>query len=89
MRKSRFSEEPIIAVLKESETGVETGGAVPAPRDHAGVFLSVEEQVRWVGTERGEAIAPTGGGEPATEVHCSRTGGGHACAEGGGVAKKW
>jgi putative transposase len=25
VRKSRFSEEPIIAVLKESETGVETG----------------------------------------------------------------
>ena len=43
MRKSRFSEEPVIAVLKESETGVETGGAVPAARDHTGVFLSVEE----------------------------------------------
>jgi len=38
VRKSRFSEEPIIAVLKESETGVETGGAVPAPRDHAACF---------------------------------------------------
>jgi putative transposase len=33
VRKSRFSEEPIIAVLKESETG----GAVPAARDHTGV----------------------------------------------------
>ncbi len=43
VRKSRFSEEQIIAVVKESEAGVETGELCRRPRDHAGVFLSVKE----------------------------------------------
>jgi hypothetical protein len=40
VRKSRFSEDQIIAILKESEAKVETGRAVPAvpgplaPRPH-------------------------------------------------------
>ena len=42
MRKSRFSEDQIIAILKESGDG----RTVPSPRDREGVFLPVEEQVR-------------------------------------------
>src|SRR5712692_8675508 len=47
----------------------------------------MEEQVRWVGTERGEAAAATGGGKPAAEAHRGRTGGGHSGVEGGSRKK--
>jgi hypothetical protein len=42
VRKSRFSEEQIIAVLKESESR-DGRGTVPEARDHEDVFLPVEE----------------------------------------------
>src|SRR5271169_5449382 len=63
------------------------GRTVPATRDCAGVFLPVEEQVRWLGTERGKAAAATGGGEPAAEAHRGRAGGRHPGVEGGGCKK--
>ena len=39
--RSRFSEEQIIAVLKESEAGVKTGELSAGGTDHAGGSLSV------------------------------------------------
>src|SRR3974390_923284 len=61
--------------------------AVPSTRDCEGVFLSVEEQVRRVGTERGQTAAATGGGEPSAETHRGRAGGRHPGVEGGGRKK--
>src|SRR5271170_7719212 len=63
------------------------GRAVPSPRDCEGVLLPVEEQVRRVGTERGEAAEATGGGESAAEAHRGRAGSGYSCVEGGGRKK--
>src|SRR5271167_3490576 len=60
---------------------------VPTARDREGVFLPMEEQVRRVGTERGETAAATGGGEPAAEAHRCRAGGGHPGTEGGSRKK--
>ena len=60
---------------------------MPAARDHAGVFLSVEEQVRRDGGERGETAASPGGGESTAETHRGGAGGGHPGVEGGGRKK--
>ena len=54
---------------------------------YASVLLSVEEQVRWAGVERGATSAAAGRGEPAVEAHRCRAGGGHPGVEGGGRKK--
>src|SRR5271169_2757824 len=63
------------------------GRTVPAARDCAGVFLPVEEQVRGLGTERGETAEAAGGRKPAAEAHRGRAGGGHPGVEGGSRKK--
>jgi len=60
---------------------------VPALQALKAAWLPVEEQTRWVGSERGEAAPAAGGGEPAAEAHRGRTGGGHPGVEGGGRKK--
>ena len=56
MRKSRFKEEQIIGILKESEAGVATPELSQA-RDRVADALPVEGEVRRDGSERGEAVA--------------------------------
>ena len=41
MKKSRFSEEQIIAVLKEQPGGDSDGGALPQARDQRGDVLQL------------------------------------------------
>ena len=60
---------------------------VPAARDHAGVLVPVEVEVRWDGRERGAAVAGAGAGKPAVEAHRGRAGGGNPGVEGCGRKK--
>ncbi len=87
MRKRRFSEEQIVGVLKEAEAGVpvkEVCRRVGRERCHV---LSLEGQVRGLGSERGAAAASAGGRERTAEEDRGAAGTGHRCTEGGAVKK--
>ncbi len=46
MRKSRYTEEQIIGILKRHEAGSEDGGPVPGARDQRGDILRLKAEVR-------------------------------------------
>src|SRR5258706_3467522 len=58
MKRLRFTEEQIIAVLREQEAGIATAAQA---RGQLGDVLQVEGQVRRVGGVRGQAASGTGG----------------------------
>ena len=82
MKRARFSEEQIIAILKEAEAGGEGHGAVPAARDLGRDFLHLAQQVRRAGDLRDAPAAPARGRESTAEVDRGRPGAGYSGAEG-------
>src|ERR1019366_7612281 len=73
MKKSRYTEEQIIGILKQHEGWREDGGCVPRARDQRGDILWLEVEVRRAGSERGAASEGDGRLEPSSEVVGGRT----------------
>ena len=82
MKRARFSEEQIIAMLKEAEAGAKVDGAVPAARDLGRDVLHLAQQVRRAGGLGDAPAAPARGREPAAEGDRGRPGAGPPGAQG-------
>src|SRR6266576_6889735 len=87
MRKSRFNEEQIIAILRGGGRD-SARRAVSAARNHAREPVPLEGEVRRDGSERGAATAAAGGGEPAAEARRGRAAAGQTSVAGGALVNK-
>ena len=61
MKRSRFSDEQIIGIVKEQEAGMGTAEVCRRARDQLGDALQMEGQVRRSGGIGGQAAAVVGG----------------------------
>ena len=73
MRKSRFTEERIVAILAEQERGAACGGGLPAARDQRHDVVQVEGEVRRHGCLRRPKAQEPGGRERAAEAPAGRS----------------
>ena len=56
MKRSKYTDEQILAIVKEGEAGRKVGDMVPCARDHGADVLPLESQVRRHGAERDAAL---------------------------------
>ena len=63
MKRKRFSVEQIVAVLKQAEVGVPSGGTDPAGGDQRADAVSLEEAVQGAGNRPGPAVQAAAGRE--------------------------
>ena len=87
MKRSKFTEEQIIGILRGAGSRCEDGGAVPSARDQQRDLLRVEGQVRRDGRVGREAAEGARGGERPSEAAPGGVAARPGCIEGSPVAK--
>lgn len=88
MKKSRFTDGQIIAILKQAEAGNAGAGAMSGAWHQLGHLLQVAFEVRRHGGVHGLAHEGAGGREPAPEEDVCR-GADERRHHEGGALKKW
>ena len=68
MKKSRYTEEQIIGILRQHEAGMKTADLCREPWDQRGDVIWLEVEVWRHGRQRGPAVESDGRREPRSEA---------------------